>query len=249
MLPELPKSRSLRPQQKGKQKKIDSSEIYYYLRLTISGNGKKIISLIDGSPFFSEFDRNNGRLLLFNTAPVLSWSNFPLKGIFPPLMNKSVFYLSSKVKNINSYKTGNEILVNINNVFLPQLKVEKPGRGEEVVNLDSLGVRNYLKFSKTGSPGVYKFYSGNKLYDYASVNFDPEGSELNYLNNDEFEEYLNQINFSGAHLNISPDENFTAAIYQSRFGSELWRYFVLAAMIIALIEMFISRSAKKDLVD
>ena len=235
--------------EKEKQKQIDSPEIYYYLKLTIPGNGKKIISLIDGSAFLSEFDRNNGRILLFNTAPVLSWSNFPLKGIFPPLMNKSVFYLSSKVKNINSYKTGDEILVNINNVFLPQLKVEKPERGEEVVNLDSLGIKNYLKFSKTGRPGIYKFFSNDKLYDYASVNFDPKGSELDYLDNDEFEEYLDQINFTGLYLDISPDENFTAAIYQSRFGSELWRYFVLAAMIIALIEMFISRSAKKDLVD
>ena len=234
--------------EKESKKQIDSPEIYYYLKLALSGYGKKIISLIDESIFFSEFNKNNGRILLFSSAPVLSWSNFPLKGIFPPLMNKAVFYLSSKVKDINDYKTGDEILVNINNVLLPQIKVEKPGRGEDVVNLDSLGIKNYMKFSKTGYPGIYKFYSGEKLQDYASVNFNAAGSELNYLSNNEFEEYLKEINFTGVHLNISPEENFSAAIYQSRFGSELWRYFVLAAMLVALIEMFISRSAKKDMV-
>lgn len=234
--------------EKESKRQIAAPEIYYYLKLTLSGSGKKIISLIDGSAFFSEFDKNNGRILLLNTAPVLSWSNFPLKGIFPPLMNKAIFYLSSKVKNINDYKTGDEILVNINNVLLPQLKVAKPERGEDVINLDSLGIKNYLKFTKTGRPGIYKFYSGNKLHDYASINFNAQGSELNYLSHNEFEEYLKEINFTGVHLNISPDENFATAIYQSRFGSELWRYFVLAAMLAALIEMFVSRSAKKDMV-
>ena len=234
--------------EKESKKQIDSPEIYYYLKLALSGNGKKIISLIDGSAFFGEFDKNNGRILLFNIAPVLSWSNFPLKGIFAPLMNKAVFYLSSKVKDINNYKTGDEILADVNNVLLPQIKITKPVRGEEFVNLDSLGVKNYLKFSKTGTPGIYKFYSGEKLQDYASVNFNAVGSELNYLSNNDFEEYLKEINFTGVHLNISPDENFSAAIYQSRFGSELWRYFVLAAMLVALIEMFVTRSAKKDMV-
>lgn len=233
--------------EKETKKQIDSPEIYYYLKLVPSGNGKEIISLIDGSAFFCEFEKK-GRILLFNTAPILSWSNFPLKGIFPPLINKAVFYLSSKVKDINNYQTGGEILVNINNVLLPQIRITKPVRGEEVINLDSLGVKNYLKFSHTGTPGIYKFYSGEKLQDYASVNFNAMGSELNYLSNNEFEEYLKEINFTGVHLSISPDEDFSAAIYQSRFGSELWRYFVLAAMLVALIEMFVSRSAKKDMV-
>ncbi len=36
-------------------------------------------------------------------------------------------------------------------------------------------------------------------------------------------------------------------ILQARFGSELWRYFLLVAIILALIEMTIARNTKKDL--
>lgn len=230
------------------KREIDSPEIYYYLKTSPSGGSKKIISLIDGSAFLSEFDKNNGRILLFNSAPVLSWSNFPLKGIFPPLINKSVFYLSSKIKNVTTYKAGDEILVKINNLILPQLTVKKPERGEEIINIDSLGIINYLKYSKTEKPGYYNFYSGGRLYDYASVNFNPIGSEISYLSEEDIKDYLEKINFKGRLLDISPDDNFSAAIYQSRFGSELWRYFLIAAMLLAVIEMLISRSAKKDLV-
>jgi len=36
-------------------------------------------------------------------------------------------------------------------------------------------------------------------------------------------------------------------ILQARFGSELWRYFVLIAILLALVEMTIARNAKKEM--
>lgn len=235
------------PSEKG-EKKIESPAIYKYFKTNVSGSGKKIISLIDGVSFLSEYNNLGSRILLLNVAPVLDWSSFPLKGIFAPLMNKAVFYISSVAKEVNDYKTGDEILVNINDIQLPLLKIIKPVRGEETINLDSLGIKNYFKYSKSQIPGIYKFYSDGKIFNYAAVNFNAIGSELEYLSENDFEKYLSEINFSGIHLNVSPDENFSSAIYQSRFGSELWRFFVIAALIVALIEMFVARSAKKDLI-
>jgi len=38
-------------------------------------------------------------------------------------------------------------------------------------------------------------------------------------------------------------------ILQARFGSELWRYFLLAAIILALVEMTVARNAKKEIAE
>jgi hypothetical protein len=46
---------------------------------------------------------------------------------------------------------------------------------------------------------------------------------------------------------IDKDENPVEQILQARFGSELWRYFLIAALIIALIEMTVARNAKKEI--
>ncbi len=46
---------------------------------------------------------------------------------------------------------------------------------------------------------------------------------------------------------IDKESNITEKILQARFGSELWRYFLLVAIILALVEMTIARNAKKDL--
>jgi len=60
---------------------------------------------------------------------------------------------------------------------------------------------------------------------------------------------LKEINFKGAHIKITKGEDPVTLILQARFGSELWRYFLFAAFLLALIEMTIARSAKKELVD
>ena len=50
-------------------------------------------------------------------------------------------------------------------------------------------------------------------------------------------------------MKIDLNEDISQIILQARFGSELWRYFLLAALILALIEMTIARSAKKELTE
>ena len=58
---------------------------------------------------------------------------------------------------------------------------------------------------------------------------------------------LIKLNFAGKYVSIDKEENLSQKILQARFGSELWRYFLLLAIIFALVEMTIARNAKKDL--
>ncbi len=85
------------------RKKVESPEIYSHFDQKAGLKANEIISLIDGSSFLSDYKIGKGKVLLLNTAPVLSWSNFPIKSIFVPLMNKAVYYLSSKDRNENEF--------------------------------------------------------------------------------------------------------------------------------------------------
>ncbi len=59
--------------------------------------------------------------------------------------------------------------------------------------------------------------------------------------------FLKQINFKGNLISVDKNKNPLEAINQARFGSELWRIFLLIALILAIIEMSIARHIKKDL--
>jgi hypothetical protein len=81
-----------------------------------------------------------------------------------------------------------------------------------------------------------------------SVNVDPHESVIKYLSNSEFEEYLKKINFKGKFINVGKNEDPAKVILKSRFGSELWRYFLFIVLILALIEMAVARNTKKELI-
>ena len=228
---------------------IESPQISSYYRIQTKGKGKSIITLVDGSSFMSEYSVSEGKVFLFNSSPVTGWSDFPLKSIFAPLINKSVFYLSSKIKSETNYLAGEKINVNISTRNLPQIRIEKPGKQEDLINLAENTGSDFLFYSATDYAGIYKFYSGEKLLDNVSVNTDPVESKIKYLTDDEFDAYLQKINFKGTHVKIRKDENPLQVILQARFGSELWRYFLIAALLLALVEMTVARNIKKELAE
>ena len=231
------------------KKKIESPEIYYHFRINTEGKGKNIISLVDGSSFLSEYKIGKGKVFLLNTAPVLSWSNFPLKSIFVPLINKSAFYLASKDRTENEHLVGSSVNIDVQNQSLPQLKIKRPDKSEEYINLKEQNNPNYIIYNNTNLPGSYHVDSDEKMIDDFTVNIDPLESVTKYITDDEFKDYLNKINFKGHYIKVDKKDDPAKIILQSRFGSELWKYFLFIALIFALIEMMVARNSKKEMIN
>ncbi|KUG26436.1 hypothetical protein ASZ90_003723 [hydrocarbon metagenome] len=229
-----------------KDTKVESPEVYAYFKILPQQNLRPVISLSDNSLFFSELIKGNGRMLIFNTAPVLSWNNFPVKSLFAPLINKSVLYQSIQKQSGRNIIAGESIDIRTVDLKLPQLKIVKPDNSEEFINIEELDNHNYFTYNKTDQLGTYKFYSGNELIDYAVVNFDPSETVTQYLNKDDIEKYFAEIISSDKYTFIDPNNNYKESIKQARFGTELWKYFLIAALFIALLEMYVSKNSKKD---
>ena len=231
------------------KKKIESPDIYHNLRIDPQGKGINIITLMNGSSFLSEYKFGSGKILVLNTSPVLSWSDLPVKGIFSPLINKSVFYLASKNKEEERYFAGDVVNLNLANKSVGGIKIEKPGKSEEFISPEDISQSGFLSYSNTDVTGVYKILSSNKVINGFSINHDPLESVTTSINNKEFEKYLSSIDFKGKYFSINKDENPAQVVLQARFGSELWKVFIFAAIIIALIEMLVARNMKKEMAE
>ena len=170
------------------KKKYESPELNAYYKLTSSGN--QIISLVDGSSFLSEYKIGKGKIFVFNSSPVLSWSDFPIKSIFAPLINKSVAYLSSKERDENIFLAGDEVNINLKNTNVSQIKILRPDKSDEFINLNENLRNDYLAYSNTNIAGSYKFYSGENQIENISINTDPTESKTEYADESEFENYL-----------------------------------------------------------
>ncbi len=232
-----------------KQPQIESPGIYFYFRTLTGGHGKSIISMFDNSAFLSEYKTGNGKIFLFNSAPVLSWNDFPLKGFFAPLINKLIFYSASKTKEQNNYLAGQEVIADISNHPVQQIVIQKPDGLKEFINADSLSNKNFLSYPKTDETGTYKFYSGNKLIDYISINHDSRESNPERSTDSDLENYLKQVGFDGKLIFLSPQNDFSKVIYQSRFGAELWKYLLIIVLLLAIVESIVAKSSKKELAE
>jgi hypothetical protein len=194
----------------------------------------------------SEYKLGKGNIFLFNTSPVLGWSNFPLKSIFVPLLTKSVFYVASRDRNQNTFIAGENADINIAAGGTQQIKIIKPDKSEEFINHEKSS-SDYISYNKTNIAGNYHILAGDKLIEEISVNPDPTESKTTYIKASEFKDYLKKINFKGRYISVNKDDNPAKIVLQSRYGSELWRYFAVIALLLALAEMTIARNTKKEL--
>ena len=231
---------------KDDKKNIESPSINYFLKYSAQGKGSSIITLSEGSSFLSEFKSGSGKLFFFNTAFDPGWSNFQLKTIFAPLIIKTVFYLSQKEKLSNNLIAGEHITIDLNRIKSAQVKILRPDSTAEFLNVD-LANQKFIEYNNTNLTGFYKIFSGNELIDNIAVNHDKSESNPVYADKKDFEKYLEQMNFKGNLIHIDKNKNPIEEINQARFGSELWRIFLLIAIILAVTEMTIARNVKKDL--
>ncbi len=227
---------------------IESPKIYSYIKNTPSGIGQNVIELLDGSSFLSEFRIENGTIIIFNVAPTLSWSDVPLKSIFAPLINRIVYYLVTNNEFPATHLAGKDLEITVANIKTEQLKVVRPGNEEEYINFDKTIEPNFIKYRNTDKIGIYKFFSGNRLIRAEAVNVNSIESDFDQLSSEEFRNRLEDLGFGGNLIDMK-DTNYKAEIDKARFGSELWKLFLVIALVLALCEMYISRSAKKDLAD
>lgn len=225
-------------------KEIESPQIYKYLKFNTSSNGRTIITLQDNSSFLSEYNFGKGKLLLFGVSPVLAWSTIPIKNIFAPLIIRSISYLNTNIDSEEKMFAGDEIDVNVSKRKSSQIKVIKPDGSTELINLLN-GAGNYLKYLNSNIVGTYKFFSDTELLDVKSINVNPLESDFESISLNEFTDQIEASNNSV--VNIIPSDDYLTEITTARYGSELWKLFLIIALLLALVEMYIARSAKKDL--
>jgi hypothetical protein len=226
------------------KRQIESAYFYKYIKFENPIYVRPIIQLIDKSTFLGEYKFDKGKVLYLNSSVNLEWNTLAIKGIFAPLISRMVFYLTSSNENLRTYTTGEILSIQVGNLTFPLLEVVSP-LGEEKINLQN-NSNDILNFRFTDLPGIYKFYNNGNLLSAISVNVSKKESDLTKIDNSLLEAYYQNL-FPNNYSTFQDDENYFEKISQARFGTELWKYFIIIVLILAIIEMYIARSSKKDL--
>lgn len=222
---------------------IESPQIKKYFRIKINPRAQNIIILQDNFPFVFESNTHNQKILVFSVPSDLSGSDFPIKGIFAPLILKSINYLSIKINEDKNYVPG--CIVSFS---FPKkqtlIKIIKPDGTEEFTKTNNLG---FVNFSNTNQIGCYKFYDNEKLIYFADVNIDSEENKYDFYSVSEAREKISKYINESIIYTIENKNKLNDQIIKSRLGEELWKYLIVLVLMLLIVEMFLARNTKQEM--
>ena len=225
-----------------KEKKIVNSPSFYTYFSTREETGKIIFALSGGIPLLSEYNSGRGKILRFSSAPVPAASDFPFSALFAPLIRGCISYLAVKPEGADNLYPGDGIPIPARG----SIKAVLPGGEPIFANPPKSGSATKLIFDKTADAGVYKFYSGEKLINFSSLNFNSQESVLEKGAISGFKSLLASLNVKSPVIQINPENDIAGEIEKSRFGTELWGLFFLIALLLAAAELITASVFKNE---
>ncbi len=219
-------------------------------------SGLTVIAMSDGRPFLCDYTIGNGHILAFAVDADTVMSDFPFKGLFAPLLHRSMMYLAGQQQTEDTSTVGQRLILPVR--LQPSdmdhaTIVRYPSGLEERVAVTARGDQRsaVIELSDTPEPGVYRAYAGSaetasgirRLLQAAAVHPAPFESDLHRVADQDLEEFWARHRITPGQVTLlSAADDVDRVVRESRYGLELWKLFVVLAIACALGEMFLARA-------
>ncbi|MDX1429598.1 MAG: BatA domain-containing protein, partial [Rhodothermales bacterium] len=167
---------------------VERTEVFRYVDYVAQHPAEQtLMRLSTGRPFLQEMRPGSGRVLFISTLPEPAWSMLPVRGLFVPLLFRSLHYLSS-----GDDVTGGEVIVGKSlDVRISRQPAGAPVAGR-TDGIDFVPAQRTV-FGGTlvtlgeefRAPGIAELFVGQDLVRRVAVNADPTESDLRTVGADE----------------------------------------------------------------
>ncbi len=224
---------------------IERPEIYRTMDVRPSArSGHTLIGLSNGRPFLHEVRHGGGILLVSAVAPRTEWSDLPVRGLFVPLLYRSVYYLSA-----GTSVTGEQLEARMPGEV--RISGLSPGTSLRLVGPEGIEVvpdqRNLfgatlVQVGRTlDVPGVYDVRTEERLVRRIAVNVHPAESNLHTTTAESAASRLQEVLGRPVHTVSDTEEDDVREVLRTqRAGTEIWNVFLALALIFLVIEMLVA---------
>jgi len=201
-----------------------------------------------------------GHLLWFSVDGGRLASDFPLRGIYAPLLHRAVLYLAGRADAEPTFLAGEPV------ALIPpegldrdpeRLVVKSPSGLDEQYGPQPAGPRR--KASVMTGPalelGIYELRSRGATarsapVALAAVTLDTAECDLRTATDEELAHFWKAIGVDpDLTRRISADGSLEQSILETRNGTELWRFLAGLALLCALLEMYVARISRAEVPD
>ena len=216
------------------------------IKALCSQAGQSIISMQGGS-FLNEIRRGEGKVMYCAVPPSPAWSSFPFTGLMPTIIYRSAQYLSAKEVFTLEKTAGQEaiILIPTKSSASSIFTIKDPNGIESDMQAADLPGGMSLQFGKPEMTGVYGVFSKDKNpITSLIVNQSSKEGHLIYKNVQESMPALKKrLNYPESLIVLNKNASIANSVAKARIGTELWRFFILLALLCAITEMIVAKLA------
>ena len=212
---------------------LTQAQFYASYKVQLDVGANSVVDFSNGNPAIVEDSRGDGKVIVFCSLPDLEWSDLPLKGFFVPILHRTVQYLSGQsVAQAPEYLVGTTINKQLEKLPVGQTaKAVAPDSSEFYLEPIPVGEKLLLKFADTDLAGIYELFIGDERIDAYPINVDTKESDLKILQKSEINKKIKKA------VLINEDSDLSKAILESRYGKELWKEFLIAVLLLMVLEM------------
>ncbi len=228
--------------------RIESPRIRSSARFVLTPQSNPIITLTNGGSFLTEHSMGSGRIFLFAVPTTTEWSDFPLKGLFVPLIHRTVLYLAHQQARTGDVLPGSEIVIRSGTVTSDLWTIRNP-QGVEVTAVPTRqSIQRILHFAATDQLGLYEVDANTTVLQKFVVNLDSRESQMAKATPAQMSTFLTRLGIDGDAVHtVSQTSDLERSVLESRFGVELWKYFLLLALVVGIIEVLVARTTKREI--
>ncbi len=230
--------------------RAEPAEIYAAMRyVPASGNERTLITMSNGWPLLQEMRSGSGTTFFFSTALDANWTELAVRGLFIPLIYRSMFYLAAAdVQSAADAILGSPVTVRFPDRSGESMVVAVTAVGDEFVpdQARSFGSRRVtLAADDILASGLVRLVDSEtrELRHAVAFNTDPRESDPRLATHSEVEGLASSLTTGRVRL-LPFDGDFDAVertVGEGRYGRELWNVFLMLALGFLVAEMLVAR--------
>lgn len=215
-------------------------QVFQYVQVNPPANHFPVLTLNNGDPYLLEIPVFGGTLFYFSSLMDLNWSDFPIKGLAVSLLHRILLYLATDESNTKPVFVGGVKMVGVEDKDLKSEWTLTTPSGKKVQLIPDYNAKQ-LEIVHTEELGSYKVLNNGEPY----ASFSTRLSEFEYPSERLSEDEVLSL-FSHNRIRwIPPQTDLNNHLKNVRYGSSLWRGFLILAIIFFLLETLLGSSKSR----
>jgi hypothetical protein len=219
----------------------DRHRFFAFYNLRLGPGAETWAHLTGGQPAIVSAPLGAGRTVLVGVPLSLDWSDLPLRGAFVPLLHRLTREFCLNGDHHLSYLVGQDARRRPTGVAPDRpVEAEAPSGARFTLEPEAAPGGPRWRLPRLDQAGVWRLRQEGREVDAFPVNLDTRESVLTPIDSTTVRRILGKDRV----VLLEPGKDPRLQVAATRFGREVWREFLLLALGLLLLELWIARAPR-----